>query len=65
MPILEKIKDNIEVNLIIGPYYENTDQIKKAASESNLTVNFFEGLTNISSVIMQSDIAISAGGFTL
>ena len=65
LPILEEINDNIEVNLIIGPYYENTDQIKKAASESNLTVNFFEGLTNISSVIMQSDIAISAGGFTL
>jgi len=63
--ILEEINTNIEVNLIIGPYYENTNQIKKVAKNSNLVVNFFEGLTSICSVVLQSDIAISAGGFTL
>jgi UDP-2,4-diacetamido-2,4,6-trideoxy-beta-L-altropyranose hydrolase len=65
LPILEKIDKEIEVNIVIGPYYENIKQIKNSAKNSNLSINFFEGLPNISSVMLRSDIAISAGGFTL
>ena len=65
IPMLESIAPNIIVNMVIGPYYENVDKIKYTAHRSKLEINFFEGLSNISSVILQSDVAISAGGFTV
>ena len=65
LPIIEKIDKDIVVNMIIGPYYENFKQIKIAAKNSKLSINFYEGLSNISSVMMQSDVAVSAGGFTI
>jgi UDP-2,4-diacetamido-2,4,6-trideoxy-beta-L-altropyranose hydrolase len=64
IPMIETINKNIEVNLIIGPYYENTNRVKTIANNSKLHVNIFEGLSNISSVILESDIAVTAGGFT-
>jgi len=64
IPILEKISLEIEVNIIIGPYYENTRSIKTAAKKSRLTINIFENVSNIIPIILESDIALTAGGFT-
>ena len=62
IPLIENINNNIKLNIVIGPYYDNIDEIRLAASESKLEINFYQGLSNISSVILQSDIAITAGG---
>lgn len=64
IPIFEEIAPDIEINIVIGPYYENIAQIRQVASGSDLKINYFEGLSNIHPVIMQSDLAITAGGFT-
>jgi len=64
LPLLEELAPEIEVNMVIGPYYENKQRIRKVAENSGLTVHFLEGLTNISNVIRQSDLALTAGGFT-
>jgi len=64
IPILEKISLEIEVNIVIGPYYENTKSIKTAAKKSRLTINMFENVSNIIPIILESDIALTAGGFT-
>ncbi len=64
IPILEKISLEIEVNIIIGPYYENTKSIKAAAKKSRLTINMFENISNIIPIILESNIALTAGGFT-
>lgn len=64
IPILEKISLEIEVNIVIGPYYENTKSIKTAAKKSRLTINMFENVSNIIPIILKSDIALTAGGFT-
>ena len=62
IPLIENINNNIKLNIVIGPYYDNIDEIKLAASKSRLKINIFQGLSNISSVILQCDIAITAGG---
>ena len=64
IPILEKISLEIEVNIVIGPYYENTKSIKTAAEKSRLIINMFENVSNIIPIILESDIALTAGGFT-
>ena len=64
IPILEEISLDIEVNIVIGPYYENTKSIKNAAKKSRLTINMFENVSNIIPIILKSDIALTAGGFT-
>jgi len=64
IPILEEISLDIEVNIVIGPYYENTKLIKTAVKKSRLTIKIFENTTNLAPIILESDIALTAGGFT-
>ncbi len=64
LPIVEKIDENIKVNMVIGPYYENRDNIIAAVSRSKLDVEIIEGLANLYSVIRKSDVAVTAGGIT-
>ena len=63
--IIEEISTNIEVNLLIGPYYENIDLIKNSIIDSNLKINILEDISNISSIILKNNMAITAGGFTV
>jgi len=63
--IIEKISNSIEVDILIGPYYDNIDSIKKAASISSLKINILENISNISSIILRNNMAITAGGFTV
>jgi UDP-2,4-diacetamido-2,4,6-trideoxy-beta-L-altropyranose hydrolase len=63
--ILEEIAPDIEINMVIGPYYDNVNLIESAAKNSKLKINLFKGVTNIIPIISKSDIALSAGGFTL
>jgi len=65
IPILENISLDIEVNIVIGPYYENTRLIKTIAKKSLLKINIFENVSNLAPIILKSDIALSAGGFTV
>jgi UDP-2,4-diacetamido-2,4,6-trideoxy-beta-L-altropyranose hydrolase len=64
IPMLEKISLDIEVNIVIGLYYENTKLIKTAVKKSRLTINIFENVDNLAPIILKSDIALTAGGFT-
>ena len=64
IPILEEISLSIQVNMVIGPYYENTESIKAAVKNSSLEVNIFENVSNISALILKSNLALTAGGFT-
>ena len=64
IPILEKISSDIEVNIVIGPYYENIELIRAAVKKSCLTINIFENVSNLAPIILRSNLAITAGGFT-
>jgi|GEM_PF-1293412 len=64
IPILEKIPLDIEVNIVIGPYYANMELVKAAVKKSLLKINIFENVTNLVPIILRSDMALTAGGFT-
>jgi len=65
LPVIESLRGDLVVHIVIGPYYRNMDLIQKAAKQSGLTVCLHAGLDNISEIIERCDIAISAGGFTI
>jgi spore coat polysaccharide biosynthesis predicted glycosyltransferase SpsG len=65
IPIIEEITTNIEVNILIGPYYENVQLIKNAVKNSTLKINLLEDISNISSAILENSMALTAGGFTV
>ena len=65
LPLIESISDKVKVNILIGPYYDNIKQIELAASLSKLKIKFYKDLTNISSVILKSDLAIVGGGVSV
>lgn len=65
LPMIEEVNEKIKVNMVIGPYYENKDSVVAAASGSKLDVKIIEGLSNLYSVIQESDVAITAGGNTV
>jgi UDP-2,4-diacetamido-2,4,6-trideoxy-beta-L-altropyranose hydrolase len=64
IPILEKISLDIEVNIVIGPYYENIKLIRAAVKKSCLMINIFEDVSNLAPIILRSSVALTAGGFT-
>jgi len=64
IPILEEISLSIQVNMIIGPYYENIESIKTAVKNSSLEVNIFENASNLRALILKSNLALTSGGFT-
>ena len=64
IPILEKISLDIEVNIVIGPYYENIELIRAAVKKSCLMINIFENVSNLAPIILRSSLALTAGGFT-
>jgi len=63
--IVENLQLKLELNIIVGPYYSNIDSIFKAKENSPLTINIFTDLSSIENVISNSDIAVSAGGFSI
>ena len=64
IPILEEISLDIEVNIVIGPYYQNIQLIQDAVKKSCLVINLFENVSNLVPIILRSSIALTAGGFT-
>ncbi|MHB9010496.1 MAG: UDP-2,4-diacetamido-2,4,6-trideoxy-beta-L-altropyranose hydrolase [Carboxydocellales bacterium] len=55
----------LEINLVIGPGFNNREQINQAAGELEGNVNFLEKVTNMSELMLNCDLAITAGGSTL
>ncbi|MFW6040856.1 MAG: UDP-2,4-diacetamido-2,4,6-trideoxy-beta-L-altropyranose hydrolase [Thermoplasmatota archaeon] len=63
---IDKIdKDDIHVDVIIGPAVYEMDDILKAIEEMNLEVSLRFNPSKISEFMMKADIAVSAGGSTL
>lgn len=55
---------NLKKNIIVGPGFENTQAIKSEV-DKNTTLILNASATEMSSLMQQSDIAISSGGQTL
>ena len=64
--IIDALKDfkDINFNIVIGSAFKNKDKIKTGAKKNNLKYNLIENLNNLSKLIYESDLVISAGGLT-
>ncbi|MFZ3171709.1 MAG: UDP-2,4-diacetamido-2,4,6-trideoxy-beta-L-altropyranose hydrolase [Carboxydocellales bacterium] len=58
-------KKGLEINIVIGPGFNNHKQIFQATEELVGKVNFLEKVTNMCELMLNCDLAISAGGSTL
>jgi UDP-2,4-diacetamido-2,4,6-trideoxy-beta-L-altropyranose hydrolase len=65
IPLIESIDNKIKINLVIGPYYDNLNQIKVAMNKSKSNIKLYKGVKNLRPIMLQSDIAITAGGMSV
>ncbi|WP_408955693.1 UDP-2,4-diacetamido-2,4,6-trideoxy-beta-L-altropyranose hydrolase [Natroniella sp. ANB-PHB2] len=67
---LNKIEDklianNIKIDVVVGPAFNNLAEIVEKVKESNLEVTLHFNIKQMSKLMLDSDLAISAGGSTL
>lgn len=64
LKLLRKNYPGLIKNVIIGKSFQNIDQIKKEADNNTILI-YYPGSEKMKKVMLESDIAISAGGQTL
>ena len=58
-------KENLHVDIVIGPSFDNIDPILAEVEKSSLDISLNFNVKNMSKLMLKSDIAISSGGSTL
>ena len=58
-------KENIHIDVVIGPSFDNVDEIVEEVQNSNLEISLNFNVNKMSKLMINSDIAISSGGSTL
>ena len=62
---LNKLEQNLHVDVVVGPGFNNEEQIVNLTKESDLEVSLHFNVTQMSKLMLNNDLAISAGGSTL
>jgi spore coat polysaccharide biosynthesis predicted glycosyltransferase SpsG len=65
LDLLQGLPGDFDVTVIVGPFFQNRAQINSAVDNSRRRVRLVEFGHSIRDVMLESDIAISAGGQTL
>jgi UDP-2,4-diacetamido-2,4,6-trideoxy-beta-L-altropyranose hydrolase len=58
-------KENLHVDVVIGPLFDNVDQILEEVEKTSLDISLNFNVKKISKLMLKSDIAVSSGGSTL
>lgn len=58
-------KENLHIDVVIGPSFDNVDQIVEEVEKSSLDISLNFNVNKMSKLMLKSDIAISSGGSTL
>jgi UDP-2,4-diacetamido-2,4,6-trideoxy-beta-L-altropyranose hydrolase len=58
-------KENLHIDVVIGPSFDNVDQIVAEVKKSSLDISLNFNVKKMSKLMIKSDIAISSGGSTL
>jgi UDP-2,4-diacetamido-2,4,6-trideoxy-beta-L-altropyranose hydrolase len=58
-------KENLHIDVVIGPSFDNVDQIVAEVVKSSLDISLNFNVKKMSKLMIKSDIAISSGGSTL
>ncbi len=59
------ISHNIAIRVMLGPAFNNLDEIKVAINESKRSFEILRNPKNIAELMFQADLAVSGGGSTL
>lgn len=62
---LYPVHADIDINVVIGPNFLHNDRLNDAVGSSPRTFNVIKGSKDISGLMLEADMAISAGGNTL
>jgi len=65
LTLLETLPGSFSVTAIIGPFFKNVNSIEAALRGGNRPVELVGAPTSVYKLMMQADLAISAGGQTL
>ena len=58
-------KKNLHIDVVIGPSFDNVGEIVEEVQKSNLDISLNFNVSQMSELMINSDIAISSGGSTL
>jgi len=58
-------KENLHIDVVIGPSFDNVDEIVEEVRKSSLDISLNFNVKKMSELMIKSDIAISSGGSTL
>ena len=61
----DEFKEELELDVIIGPAFDNVDEIVAVVKEVKLAVRLHFNVQRISQLMLDADLAVSAGGSTL
>ena len=63
--LLDKMPGDFSVTAVIGPYFNNVQQVESAAEKAKRTVRLVYSPDSLRDFMMESDLALSAAGQTL
>ena len=62
---LESFKEPLTIHIVVGQYYENLENIRRAAEQSPHSTEIHLQPDSLLEIIQSCDLAVSAGGITL
>ena len=65
LSMLDDMQDDFVINAIIGPFANNENNVRQVIDKSRHVINLFHSPDAIQELMLQADLAISAGGQTL
>lgn len=65
LKILDRINQDFEITVVIGPFFRNRVEIEKTAEEIDKKVELMYDSHKMSELMLNSDLAIAGGGTTL
>ncbi len=65
MKALYSITTDIDINVVIGPNFSNDNELNKALDNAPRKFKIISGRNDLSGIMLQADLAVSAGGNTL
>lgn len=65
LKILDRIRQDFKITVIIGPFFKNIVEIEKTAKEIDKKVELVYNSHKMSKIMLASDLAVTGGGTTL
>ena len=63
--MIEKIDTALQIDVVVGPFYENIKEIERAIRRSKASITVHRNLQNLYHIFSKNTFALSAGGGTI